>query len=326
MDGHGMAANGMRIRPALFGLSPPKGQDDWPQAAPTCGQDFKEGLAQHFEMELGSSPEVFERALAKVMAYGMFPPQRLRVDLGGASPLRVGGTIVMKARLGFLSFEIGNRVLDVFDRNRDGVREAGLTVATLQGHVEQGTETVTVRQAADGKVSLHLDVNARPGHWLTKAFKPLLLRVQRKAIRESLEHMQALCAQGPDIVFYDGLCGLCNRSVRFLLKRDPAGHLAFAPLQGETAKRLLPKGELPDSFVVWVAGGEGKLAVKSEACAYVSKWLVWPWNWLGLLAWPIPYALGDAVYDQVAKHRMRLFGRHDSCPLPAPGDAHRFLP
>jgi predicted DCC family thiol-disulfide oxidoreductase YuxK len=50
------------------------------------------------------------------------------------------------------------------------------------------------------------------------------------------------------IVLYDGVCGLCNRAVQFLLKRDSRDRLQFASLQSDlcrqSAKRhgIDPKG------------------------------------------------------------------------------------
>ena len=49
-----------------------------------------------------------------------------------------------------------------------------------------------------------------------------------------------MTAGGRHVVFYDGVCGLCDRTVRFLLRRDRRDRLRFAPLQGEVARKLLP--------------------------------------------------------------------------------------
>src|SRR5690606_18980148 len=43
------------------------------------------------------------------------------------------------------------------------------------------------------------------------------------------------------LLLYDGVCGLCDNVVQFLLARDPDGRFRFAPLQGPTAKRVLAR-------------------------------------------------------------------------------------
>ena len=53
---------------------------------------------------------------------------------------------------------------------------------------------------------------------------------------------------GRHLVFYDGECGLCDRSVQFLLKHDKDRIFDFAPLQGETAALWLVSGEKNAAF------------------------------------------------------------------------------
>ena len=43
------------------------------------------------------------------------------------------------------------------------------------------------------------------------------------------------------ILLYDGICGLCNRMVHFVLRRDPAAVFRFAALQSELATRILTR-------------------------------------------------------------------------------------
>lgn len=129
-----------------------------------------------------------------------------------------------------------------------------------------------------------------------------------------------------DIVFYDGLCGLCNGTVRFLIRRDASARFVFAPLQGETAGRLLDIKALPDSLVV-IAGGEGgAILTKAAACRYLAKNLSWPWPWLGFIAGAFPDSFLNSIYDFIAVRRKRYFGRHDSCPIPPASWAARFIP
>lgn len=133
------------------------------------------------------------------------------------------------------------------------------------------------------------------------------------------------------VVFYDGVCGLCDRLVRFLLTRDRAARLRFAPLQGDLARRqLLPRGHDPadlDSIVV-IAGWQSpapRLLTRSRAVLHVVGQLGPGWRALAAIARVVPRRIGDAIYAAVARRRYRIFGRFDACPLPRPEWRGRFL-
>jgi predicted DCC family thiol-disulfide oxidoreductase YuxK len=132
-----------------------------------------------------------------------------------------------------------------------------------------------------------------------------------------------------EYVFYDGHCGLCHRTVKFVLKQDHAGSaFRFAPLQGETIKSLVtPKqrASLPDSFVVLTC--DGTLLTRSNASLYVMGRLGGGWRLLANILALIPRTLRDIVYDLVARVRYRVFGRQDDlCPVVPPALRARFDP
>lgn len=130
------------------------------------------------------------------------------------------------------------------------------------------------------------------------------------------------------LLLYDGACGLCNATVRRVLRRDRTGTLRFASLQGPagTAVRSRhPELEGVDS-VVWVAAddsGRETVAVRSDAALHLAGYLGGPWR-LALAARLVPRALRDRVYDWVARHRHRLPGA-DRCFVPPPETRARFL-
>jgi predicted DCC family thiol-disulfide oxidoreductase YuxK len=126
------------------------------------------------------------------------------------------------------------------------------------------------------------------------------------------------------IVFFDGMCGLCNSSVDFVLRHDRLGRLKFAPLQGETAERLLPTADRENlgSLVLW---DDGQLFRRSSAVVRI-LWRLSPvWRVLGWLIWLIPLPLRNAGYRLVAALRYRLFGKKETCRLPSPDERSRFL-
>lgn len=134
----------------------------------------------------------------------------------------------------------------------------------------------------------------------------------------------------PALVLYDGVCGLCDRVVQWLLDHDTAGRLRFAALQGETAERLRrQRPEIPTGIdsVVFVLREDATTHVflRAEAVFRLTEFLgLRPW-WLRLSR-RLPRPLADLGYRLVAASRYRLFGKFDECRIPSPEVRARFLP
>lgn len=133
---------------------------------------------------------------------------------------------------------------------------------------------------------------------------------------------------GQPVLLYDGLCGFCDRTVQFILTRDPGGRMHFAPLQGEYARQVLaehPPLRDIDSLILIEAVAEPHLAlVRSDAVLAIAGYLGWPWRAVASFR-IVPRALRDWAYDFFARHRYRLFGRYEACPLPSPDVRARFI-
>jgi predicted DCC family thiol-disulfide oxidoreductase YuxK len=147
------------------------------------------------------------------------------------------------------------------------------------------------------------------------------------------------------VVFYDGVCGLCNRLVRFLLRRDRQRRLLFAPLQGNLARTVLGRhgynpsdvetmyviadrraqvrGPRRSDYARW--GGSERVLSKSRAILHALGALGGGWGVFARLGSLVPVALADALYDAVAKRRYRTFGKLASCPIPPPEWRGRFV-
>ena len=132
------------------------------------------------------------------------------------------------------------------------------------------------------------------------------------------------------IVLYDGVCGLCNRLVQFLLKRDGQDRLRFASLQSDFAATILERhGADPhDLDTVYVVKDfeqpNEKLLARSNAILHVFSELggIWRLSGAGKV---LPRWLRDRLYDLVAKNRYRVFGKYESCMLPEPEQRRKFL-
>jgi predicted DCC family thiol-disulfide oxidoreductase YuxK len=126
------------------------------------------------------------------------------------------------------------------------------------------------------------------------------------------------------VVFFDGVCGLCNHSVNWLLARDPEHRLRFAPLQGQTAHALL-SAEVRDRLDTLVFLRNGNIYIRTAAVSRILMALGGRWSLVGGLLWIIPSPLRNLGYRLVASLRYRLFGKHDACRLPTPAERAVFL-
>ncbi len=127
------------------------------------------------------------------------------------------------------------------------------------------------------------------------------------------------------IVFFDGVCGLCDQTVKRLLRLDTNRRLMFAPLQGETAQQLLTETDIQGlkSLVVYDRAGQSRY---STAVVRILWHLGGLYRILSALLWVIPSPIRNWGYRFVAARRYQWFGKHDACRLPAPGERERFLP
>jgi predicted DCC family thiol-disulfide oxidoreductase YuxK len=132
---------------------------------------------------------------------------------------------------------------------------------------------------------------------------------------------------GPDVVFYDAQCGLCQWSVRFLLARDDGSRFRFAPLGGATFAQSVPEAEaqlLPDSMAI-LAGN--RLLVRSDAVLHLLRRLGGGWALLAAGSAPVPRSWRDGLYAFIANNRHRVFRPgQDACPVMPLAWRERFLP
>jgi predicted DCC family thiol-disulfide oxidoreductase YuxK len=133
------------------------------------------------------------------------------------------------------------------------------------------------------------------------------------------------------IILYDGVCGLCNGLVQFLLKHDKDGRLRFASLQSDFAEKVLRRHgfdakDLDTVHVVENYDQPGERVLqRSDAILRAGRELGGFWSASSSVARIVPRALRDLVYRFVATNRYRVFGKYDTCMLPDPGQRSRFL-
>jgi predicted DCC family thiol-disulfide oxidoreductase YuxK len=127
------------------------------------------------------------------------------------------------------------------------------------------------------------------------------------------------------IVFFDGVCHLCNGSVDFLIRKNKILSLFFSPLQSGFAKDRLKEfhnGEFPMESILFLRGD--RLFKESRAALEICKELAFPWNLLASLL-IIPSFIRDKLYRWIAKNRYNWFGREKECMIPNKEVSQRFL-
>jgi predicted DCC family thiol-disulfide oxidoreductase YuxK len=133
------------------------------------------------------------------------------------------------------------------------------------------------------------------------------------------------------IVFYDGVCGLCNRLVQFLLKHDRQDRLRFAALQSEFASKVLGRHGIDatdlDTVHVLVNFDEPSERVlnRSTAVLRATRELGGIWSVAALFGMLVPRPFRNFFYGLVATNRYRVFGKYETCMLPSPAQRAKFL-
>lgn len=127
------------------------------------------------------------------------------------------------------------------------------------------------------------------------------------------------------IVVFDGQCLLCNGWVQFLLRHDPAQRIRFASIQSAVGQQLLARAGLKvDGLQTLLVIDGDRSWQHTAAILRVLHTLGWPWR-LAWVGWLVPAPLRDALYRWVARNRYRIWGRSDTCMVPSPETAARFL-
>lgn len=125
------------------------------------------------------------------------------------------------------------------------------------------------------------------------------------------------------VVFYDGDCGFCNRSVQFILEHERDTTVHFCALQSEVAQRFFQEHQFPQpdlsTFYFW---NGSQLFERSSGALKVTAYLKAPYSWLRIFI-IIPRFLRDGIYNWIAKRRHKL--ANQQCALPTPEQRKRFL-
>ncbi len=131
--------------------------------------------------------------------------------------------------------------------------------------------------------------------------------------------------QDRSVVLFDGICNLCNSSVRFILKHDSREQFLFSSLQSDASEKLLLHlnykiREMNSILLV----ENGQIHEKSDAVLRIAAGLGFPWNLATTFRF-LPKIQRDKLYDFVAKNRYKWFGKKDRCVYTMNTYENRFI-
>ena len=129
----------------------------------------------------------------------------------------------------------------------------------------------------------------------------------------------------PPVILFDGVCNLCNQSVQFVIRHDPASRFRFAALQSEFGQSQLDRYHFDKNQLLSVVLViNGKSYDRSSAALEIARRLdgLWPLLYVFVI---VPPFIRNFVYDWISRNRYRWFGRTDECMIPTPELKARFI-
>jgi predicted DCC family thiol-disulfide oxidoreductase YuxK len=152
--------------------------------------------------------------------------------------------------------------------------------------------------------------------------------------RDGFGTLETEARQAAAIFIYDGLCGFCNKTVWWLLKRDRGDHLRFAPQQSRLAEEALSRhgikrdamlGQNSVYLLLDMNQPRERLLLRSDVLVYALLSLGGFWKVVGRCVQVVPRFVRDAGYTLVARSRYRIAGKYETCPVPTPEEREKFV-
>ena len=157
-----------------------------------------------------------------------------------------------------------------------------------------------------------------------------MLAASAKPVLEDLIEQYRPQLEGRPVLLFDGICVFCNWTVNFLLRRDPKAVLRFVPLESAPGKQLLARFNAqhgPEGIVLIVDAltPSEHLSCRTDAFIEALSLLPPPWQAVGRAIRLVPRFLREFVYGLIVRHRYRIFGRYQTCPVPSQEQRARIL-
>ena len=135
---------------------------------------------------------------------------------------------------------------------------------------------------------------------------------------------QVTIPPGKYLVFFDGVCNLCNGFVNFIIDHDPEGLFVFESLQSKYAAAIIGSSYTTNMDSVVVRSADGSLYQESDAALFIISRLK---GWVSIFKMVrfIPRNVRNMVYKLIARYRYQWLGKRDVCRVPTEDSKSRFL-
>jgi predicted DCC family thiol-disulfide oxidoreductase YuxK len=127
-----------------------------------------------------------------------------------------------------------------------------------------------------------------------------------------------------NIVLFDGLCNLCNKTVLFLIKFDKKNNLHFAAQQTNAGAKIMNQYLVNQDARSVIFIKENLVYYQSDAIIEIAK-LLSGWPRIAILAIVFPKFLRNWAYDLVANNRYKIFGKQMNCSVPSKAIEYKFI-
>jgi predicted DCC family thiol-disulfide oxidoreductase YuxK len=140
--------------------------------------------------------------------------------------------------------------------------------------------------------------------------------------------------EGRTLMLFDGLCGLCNDAVLWVIKHDHSDHFRFAAQQSDLAAAILARHGIDREatlasntvYLVLNPGSEDeRLLTRSDVTVNLLLLLGGRRRIWGNMLRAVPRSARNAAYGLFARNRYRLTGRYEVCPLPTEAERMKFV-
>lgn len=125
------------------------------------------------------------------------------------------------------------------------------------------------------------------------------------------------------ILFFDGVCGMCNGLINFLMSEDKNHALRYAPLQGETAKDKVSADYLENLNSI-VYQEADKVYTESDGIIHALAAMGGIYK-LALGFKLVPKFLRNSIYKVISKNRYKWFGKKEQCRMPTLEEREKLL-
>ncbi len=128
--------------------------------------------------------------------------------------------------------------------------------------------------------------------------------------------------EGKDLVLFDGVCNLCNKSVQFIVRHDPGERFVFASIQSPFGQHMIRKfGLEKEDSIILIRGN--KSFIRSTAVLEIARYLKGMKYLYGFII--VPAFLRNLIYRFISRVRYRWFGKREECMIPDPTLNRRFI-